>query len=116
MITEHFKLEEFYCPDCKTVGSLDNINKLAVKLETLRAVWNKPMVIISGYRCKKMNEKCGGAKHSQHMLSNAADIRIEGITTEEVAKAADLLGFDGIGIYPTFTHVDLRGYKARWRG
>jgi uncharacterized protein YcbK (DUF882 family) len=116
MITENFKLEEFYCSCCKTVGALGRIELLAAKLELLRAVWNKPMVIVSGYRCSKYNEKCGGAKKSRHMHSDAADIRIEGITPEEVAKAADLLGFDGIGVYPTFTHVDLRGYKARWRG
>lgn len=114
MITEHFKLQEFYCPCCKTVGDLDNITKVMEKLETLRAIWNKPMIIVSGYRCKKMNDKCGGAKHSQHMLSNAADIRIEGITPEEVVKEADKLGWDGIGTYDTFTHVDIRGYKARW--
>lgn len=114
MISEHFKLEEFYCPCCKTVGSLDNINKLVVKLEQLRACFNKPMIIVSGYRCKKYNEKCGGATKSQHMKSTAADVRIDGVSPAEVAKAADSLGFDGIGIYDTFTHVDIRGYKARW--
>jgi hypothetical protein len=34
------------------------------------------------------------------------------MTPLELAKAADRIGFKGIGVYPTFTHVDVGGSVA----
>ena len=33
---------------------------------------------------------------------------------EIVAAKCDGIGFDGIGLYDTFIHLDLRGGVARW--
>ena len=35
---------------------------------------------------------------------------------EVVAYAETLLGEGGIGIYNTFTHIDVRSTKSRWQG
>ena len=60
------------------------------------------------------NKKVGGAKYSQHVQGKAADIVISGVTPYEVAKYAESLGAGGIGLYNSFTHVDVRPGKSRW--
>lgn len=44
-------------------------------LEKIRTVYKKPIIVTSGYRCKKLNDAVGGSKTSQHMKGQAADIR-----------------------------------------
>ena len=46
-------------------------------LQPLRDHLGRPVVISSGYRCRELNEKVGGAKNSQHMRGEAADIRVK---------------------------------------
>ena len=44
-------------------------------LDPLREKWGAPIVVSSGFRCKRLNEKVGGSKTSQHCLGQAVDIR-----------------------------------------
>jgi len=111
-VSEHFKISEFKCNDGSQEIMLEY--KLVKLLQKLRWVVCKPIKINSGYRTKTYNHKVGGSPRSQHLLGRAADIVVDGYTPSQIAELADQLGFDGIGIYPTFTHVDVRGYKARW--
>lgn len=46
-------------------------------LDPLRRLYQKPIVITSGYRCEKLNKTIGGVPNSWHTKGNAADIRIE---------------------------------------
>ena len=109
---KHFKVREFACRHCGQVRL--NID-LLLKLEQLRTKTG-PLVINSGYRCPTHNKNINGAKNSQHIQGRAADIRATNMTPNIVATYAEQVGFDGIGKYQNFTHVDVRGYKARWRG
>ena len=71
----------------------------------------------SGYRSPAYNSKVGGSKKSQHMLGNAVDIVQTGLTTaqrQQFIQAAIDAGFTAIGIYNTFTHIDIRGAKVAW--
>ena len=43
-------------------------------LDPIREAWGEPIVVSSGYRCKKLNTLVGGAKNSHHMLGCAADL------------------------------------------
>ena len=43
-------------------------------LDPLREMYGKPITVNSGYRCSKLNAAVGGAKTSQHMRGEAADI------------------------------------------
>lgn len=89
---------------------------LVTRLELLRFRLGKPIVVTSGYRCEEHNKAVGGAQESQHLFGKAVDIVVSGVSPSVVAQHAEEVGFDGIGTYSTFTHVDVRGYHARWNG
>lgn len=111
-ISKNFILKEFECKDGNHEVRIDS--KLLEKLQKLRDLINKPIYIVSGYRTKEYNKKIGGAKNSQHIYGKAADIKVKGMSIKELYNLADKVGFDGIGTYKTFLHVDVRGYKSRW--
>jgi uncharacterized protein YcbK (DUF882 family) len=54
---------------------------------------------------------------SQHAFGTAADIRIAGVSVEELKDAARALGAKGVGVYPKsgFVHVDVRKKAYAWR-
>ena len=109
-LTKNFNSKEFACPCCKKEVYL---MKHILHLQTMRNHFNKPIKITSGFRCEKHNKKIGGVQYSQHLLGTATDIKIKEISPDIVADYAEK-HFDGVGRYNTFTHVDSRGYKARW--
>ena len=113
-LSEHFSRKEFACK-CGC-GKADVSPELVKKLELFRALCGgKPMHINSACRCEKHNKASGGAPRSQHLLGRAADVRkIPGMSIDEMAKHAEEAGFDGIGKYRSFVHVDVRGKPARW--
>jgi uncharacterized protein YcbK (DUF882 family) len=91
--------------------------RLIVLLQRLRDKVGKPLTVTSGYRCQKHNKAVGGAANSQHVLGTAADIRVpSGMSVDQLAAAADAVGFTGVGKYykQGFVHVDVRGFRARW--
>ena len=121
-LTKNFSLEEFKCKDGSDIPNnvLSNITELAKNLQVLRDTINKTISITSGYRSPKYNAKIGGVKNSQHVKGTASDIQIKGMTPKEVALVIEELiesgkmKQGGIGVYPNFTHYDIRGVKARW--
>ena len=121
-ITNNFSLEEFKCKDGSDIPNdvLPNIIELAKNLQVLRDAIGKSITINSGYRSQKYNAKIGGVKNSQHVKGKASDLRVSGMTPKELALIIEGLiekgkmKEGGIGIYPNFTHYDIRGVKARW--
>ena len=113
-ITEHFKLKEFACKNSEAVIISEN---LCFVLEAIRAHFGKPVVVSSGYRTPEYNTKVGGAVKSQHTLGMAADIHISGVKPADVAAYARVLmpNYGGIGIYSTFTHIDIRSDVENWK-
>ena len=114
-LSEHFQAGEFACSCC---GLVLVHPELVRKLEGLRFAVGAPVNVTSGYRCAGCNKAVGGAENSYHLFGMAADIWVKGISTRQLAAAAENTGFDGIGIYEVqgFLHVDVRGYRARWEG
>lgn len=116
-ITPHFKVKEFRCYD----GS-DTIfvsQELAEVLEKIRVHFGKPVTINSGYRTDYHNDRTkDAAKFSQHKYGMAADISIRGVSPKRIAAVAETLlpNTGGIGIYDTFTHIDVRATRSRWNG
>jgi uncharacterized protein YcbK (DUF882 family) len=121
-ITTNFSLEEFKCKDGSDIPNdvLKNIIELAKNLQVLRDAIGKSITINSGYRSPKYNAKIGGVKNSQHVKGKASDLRVSGMTPKELALIIEGLieqgkmKEGGIGIYPNFTHYDIRGVRARW--
>ena len=118
-----FKVRELRCRDGTDTVMVDEV--LTVVLQCIREHFGKPVTITSGYRTPAHNAAVGGAKSSQHLLGRAADIRVEGVSVEDVAAYAESLMPDwgGVGRYPVkagraagWVHVDTRADKARWRG
>lgn len=122
-LSEHFKVREFACRDGSDPVFVDT--ELVDVLEKIRTHFGKPLVITSAYRTAAHNKVVGGAAYSQHLYGKAADIRVTGISVEQVAAYAETLlnGRGGIGIYPPglgrangWVHVDVRPNKSRWKG
>ena len=120
-LSEHFTLDElnkhkFDMPD----EVLDNLKMLAVQLEIIRAHFNAPVIINSGYRNLEYNRNIGSKDTSQHVKGTAADIVVKDVSPDEVADAIEflintgMLKEGGVGRYNTFTHYDIRGTRARW--
>jgi zinc D-Ala-D-Ala carboxypeptidase len=60
-------------------------------LDPLREAWGNPIIVDSGYRCPELNKRVGGAKNSQHMYGQAADIRTVSDKPEENKRLLRLL-------------------------
>lgn len=59
-----------------TPEAVDNMELLIELLDKIREQWGAPIKVNSGYRCPKLNEAVKGAKSSQHMSGQAADITV----------------------------------------
>lgn len=83
-------------------------------LNTLRVLWDKPLIVTSGVRCKFWNDQVGGADESFHTKGMATDLKTaDRAESDELAQMADKVGFGGIGVYDTWVHVDV-GPRRRW--
>ncbi len=122
MLTENFELEEFtnnFEGELSTT-QMENVKKLADNLQKLRSYTGKLVMVTSGVRSIEHNQEVGGVPNSRHLYGQAADIKVEGMTTEQVANAieqliaSNVMVQGGLGIYDTWVHYDVRGTKARW--
>ena len=119
-LSPNFSRNEFRCKGGENCcgGSAPVDSRLIDALQELRDVIGDSIRIVSGFRCERYNEKCGGAEKSQHCLGTAADIKVPGILVTELAQIAasiDAFGNGGIGTYDRgWVHVDVRKSKARW--
>lgn len=120
-LTNNFSLDEFECKcGCKMPEFVKkNVIELAENLQVLRDAVGR-LDPTNAYRCKDHNADVGGAVNSQHLKGKAADIKSKTLSPKEIATIVDDLmksekfKLGGIGIYNTFTHVDIRGSRARW--
>ncbi|MGJ0515101.1 MAG: YcbK family protein [Methylomicrobium sp.] len=79
----------------------------------------KPFHIISGYRSPLTNAQLrkhssGVAEHSFHMQGRAIDIRVEGLSTKTIRRAALTMAQGGVGYYPrdNFVHLDTGRFRT----
>jgi uncharacterized protein YcbK (DUF882 family) len=111
--SQNFKLSEFQCKcGCQQVKLH---SELLRRLQAIRTETGRAVVINSGYRCPAHNRAVGGASGSQHLHGRAADITIQGLNIQAQRAICEKYFADGgVGYGKTFTHVDVRGSKARW--
>lgn len=119
-LTPHFTLEELTASEVAERNGWDNtpsdaelanLRRLADFLEQIKALLGgKPIMINSAYRSKQVNDAVGSRDTSQHRVGCAADIRVPGMTPDEVVKAimASALPFDQvIREFDRWTHVSV---------
>lgn len=103
----HYPIEEF-----------DLLHALMARLHRTGGL----IQIVCGYRSPQTNRllragtpRTGVAENSEHMLSQAIDLRIPGVSTARVRDAALSLAMGGVGYYPRsgFVHVDV-GPVRQW--
>lgn len=102
-------------------SELANLTRLAAFLETVKtAIGGKPVLINSAFRCKEVNDAVGSKDTSQHRIGCAADIRVPGMTPDEVVRAiigAKLPYDQVIREFDRWTHVSIPNtVEAKPRG
>lgn len=82
----------------------------------------EPYLLLSGYRSPATNQMLrsrnrGVATRSLHMVGQAADLRLSGRSTTQMANAALSCRAGGVGRYPgsNFVHMDCGPIRS-WRG
>ena len=103
-LSANFNSDEFKCPCC---GKINISTMLIDKLQQLRDLINKPIIITSGYRCPAYNKKIGGYSHSPHLTGEASDIQVKGMSPITIAGIAQRIHNIRLGIYPNHLHIDI---------
>ena len=116
-LTPHFTTEELTITDHRefdntpNADEMANLRRLAQFLEQVKEVLGgKPIMVNSAFRSKQVNDAVGSKDTSQHRVGCAADIRVPGMTPDEVVKAiiAAGIGYDQvIREFDRWTHVSI---------
>jgi zinc D-Ala-D-Ala carboxypeptidase len=116
-LSEHFTLEELTHTDHREFDNIPNeaekanLMRLAAFLEQVKALLGgKPIMVNSAFRSKQVNDAVGSKDTSQHRVGCAADIRVPGMTPDEVVRAviASNLGYDQvIREFDRWTHISV---------
>mgnify|MGYP003704397389 CR=1 FL=1 len=116
-LSENFTYEELTHTDHREFDNTpndaekNNLKRLAEFLEQVKDVLGgKPIMVNSAFRCKQVNDAVGSKDSSQHRIGCAADIRVPGMTPDEVVKAviASKIGYDQvIREFDRWTHISV---------
>jgi putative chitinase len=120
-LSEHFTFEELTITDHRefdntpNVEETENLTRLAEFLEQVKTVLGgKPIMVNSAFRSEAVNNAVGSRNTSQHRIGCAADIRVPGMTPDEVVKAviASGIGYDQIiREFDRWTHISVPNTK-----
>ena len=122
-LSEHFTLEELTATSHREFDNtpnateIANLTRLAATLEQVKTLLGgKPVMINSGFRSKQVNDSVGSKDTSQHRIGCAADIRVPGMTPNEVVQAiiASDIGYDQlIREFDSWTHISVPDMPSR---
>ena len=116
-LSPNFTLEELTHTDHREYDNmpdadeLANLYRLAEFLEQVKEVLGgKPIMINSAFRCAEVNKAVGSSDKSQHRRGCAADIRVPGMTPDQVVSAIIESGLpydQVIREFDRWTHVSI---------
>jgi uncharacterized protein YcbK (DUF882 family) len=116
-LSPNFSIEELTHTDHRqfdntpNADELANLTRLASFLEQVKTVLGgKPIMVNSAFRSKLVNDAVGSKDTSQHRIGCAADIRVPGMTPDEVVKAVISagIGYDQvIREFDRWTHISV---------
>jgi hypothetical protein len=120
-LSVHFTLDELTHTDHRqfdnTPNPLETANliRLAGLLEDVKIILGgKPIMVNSAFRSEAVNNAVGSRNTSQHRIGCAADIRVPGVTPDEVVKAVIASGIEYDQIIREFdrwTHISVPNTK-----
>ena len=121
-LSEHFSLEELTVTSHREFDNtpnedqINNLTRVAQLLEQVKALLGgKPVMVNSGYRSPQVNLAVGSKPTSQHCLGCAADIRVPGMTPDEVVqaiKASDIPYDQLIREFDSWTHISVPSHAG----
>jgi len=121
-VTPHFTLAELTMTSHRQFDNtpnsaeIANLTRLAQFLELVKAKLDgKPIMVNSAFRSKQVNDSVGSKDTSQHRLGCAADIRVPGMTPDQVVRAIMSHGlyFDQIiREFDAWTHISIPNTAA----
>jgi uncharacterized protein YcbK (DUF882 family) len=94
-LTPNFTLEELTQSETAERKGLDNtpteevkanLVRLARFLEEVRRILGRPIMVNSAYRSPEVNKAIGSKPTSQHCIGCAADIKVPGLTPDNIVK------------------------------
>ena len=95
----------------ETIDAIANLPRLAAFLEDVKVVLGgKPIMVNSAFRSEAVNNAVGSKNTSDHRRGCAADLRVPGMTPDEVTKAiiaSDLPYQQVIREFDRWTHVSI---------
>jgi len=110
-----YALRDSHSGDVHTIDPLllDALFELQV-----RAGYDKPYEVISGYRSSSTNAELrktlhAVAEHSMHIQGRAIDIRVAGVSTRKLRDIALTLNRGGVGYYPDANSLHLDTGRVR---
>jgi hypothetical protein len=116
-LSKHFSLEELTHTDHRELDNepneseRENLVRLANFLEQVKFVLGDvPIMVNSAFRSKAVNDAVGSKDSSQHRIGCAADLRVPGMTPDQVVKAVigSQLEFDQvIREFDRWTHISV---------
>ena len=117
LLTPNFTLEELTHTDHRELDNIpnsseiNNLKRLAEMLEEVKTLLDgKPIMINSAFRSKAVNDAVGSKDTSQHRVGCAADIRVPGLTPDQVVQAIknSPIQFDQlIREFDSWTHISV---------
>jgi hypothetical protein len=120
-MTPHFTLSELTHTDHREFDNTPNdeekanLQRLAEFLELVKVVLiGKPIMVNSAFRSKQVNDAVGSKDTSQHRIGCAADIRVPGMTPDQVVRAlmAAQLPYDQIiREFDAWTHISVPNHS-----
>ena len=116
-LSPHFTLAELTHTDHRqfdntpNVEEIENLRRLAAFLELVKdRLGGRPIMVNSAFRSKAVNDAVGSSDKSQHRLGCAADLRVPGMTPDQVVRAVMTSGLEYDQIIREFdrwTHLSI---------
>lgn len=121
-LSEHFTLAELTVTDHRTLdntpnpGEIENLRRLAAFLELVKTqLGGRAVMVNSAFRSAAVNAAVGSSDKSQHRLGCAADIRVPGMTPDEVVRSVMTAGlpYDQlIREFDAWTHISIPSFLS----
>lgn len=121
-ISQHFTLAELTHTDHRALdntpneGEIENLKRLAVLLELVKTqLGGRPIMVNSAFRSAAVNAAVGSKDTSQHRSGCAADIRVPGLTPDEVVRSVMTAGLPYDQIireFDAWTHISIPSFPS----